>query len=204
LGPLAPEAVAALVRRRLAHLDPGHDLAAAVAERSGGLALHVSALLDLLRRCTTSEEALRAVAEVPVAVRAVVEHQAAQLPAPALPDIPDDARPGLLAHRALGLHALGASGADADEALDDALAAALEAGDDELAVLVAIGDEPLGLSLQGDPRRLARLQRLTDRPLPPLRRLDLLAATIREVEATAHDSAPALVAQARTLADTVA
>ena len=82
LGPLAPDAVAALVRRRLAHLDPGDDLTAAVAERSGGLALHVSALLDLLRRCVTSEEALRAVVEVPGQVRAVVEHQAAQLPPP--------------------------------------------------------------------------------------------------------------------------
>ena len=334
LGPLAPDAVAALVRRRLAHLDPGDDLIAAVAERSGGLALHVSALLDLLRRCVTSEEALRAVVEVPGQVRAVVEHQAAQLPPPtrravealavlrpidlaglaavlgrrplevadalevavraglvagecdryvlrhdldadglragvppvraahlhlarlealpddadaftvlrhtegaatllplpqvatarvdagiesyrrramsealvlldaALPGVPDDARPGLLAYRALCRHALGAP--DAEEALDDALDAAVAAGDDELAVLVAIGDEPLGLSLQGDPRRLARLQRLIDRPLRPLCRLDLLAATIREAEATAHDSAPALVAEARALADTVA
>jgi hypothetical protein len=120
----------------------------------------------------------------------------------ALPAVPDDARPGLLTHRALCLHALGDAGADG--ALDDALDAALEAGDDELAVLVAIGDEPLGVSVQGDPRRLARLQRLTGRPLPPLRRLDLLAATIREAEATSHESAPALVAEARALADTVA
>jgi DNA-binding SARP family transcriptional activator len=335
LGPLAPDAVAELCRRRLAHLDPDDDLAATVAERSGGLALHVAALLDLLAGCSSRADAATAITEVPDQVRAVVEHQAAQLPAPtraavealavlhpidlvglagvmdrralevaedlevaaraglvsgehdryvlrhdldadglrasvppvraahlhlarlealdddvdvftvlrhaegatrllpaarvatarvdagaesyrrralpealalldaAVPAVPDGARPRLLAHRALCLHALGAADTDADGALDDALAAALEAGDDELAVLVAIGDEPLGLSLQGDPRRLARLRRLDGRPLDPRRRLELLAATIRESGAAGED-VEELVGQARALADTVA
>ncbi|MCD2196169.1 AAA family ATPase [Actinomycetospora endophytica] len=337
IGPLAPDAVATLVRRRLAALVPDDDLVAAVVERSGGLALHVTALLDLLGRCTTRHQAARAITEVPEQVRAVVGHQAAQLPdstrcavealavlrpidltglaavlgrralevsedlevaaraglvvgerdryvlrhdldadglragvAPvraahlhlarldaldgdadvftvlrhsegatsllpaarvatarvaagaesyrrralpealalldaALPAVPDDARARLLAHRALCLSALGvADGEDADEALDEALAVAMAAGDDELAVQVAIGDEPLGLSVQGDPRRYARLCRLLDRRLPPARRLDLLVATVREAEATAQDAAPALIGEARALADRIA
>ncbi|NMO90340.1 ATP-binding protein [Actinomycetospora sp. TBRC 11914] len=288
VGPLAADAVATLVRRRLAALDPDDSLAGAVAERSGGLALHVTALLDLLSRCSTRDEAARAITHVPDQVRAVVEHQAAQLPAAtgravealavlrpidlvglatvldrrpldiaddldvaaraglvtgtdnayalrhdldadglragvppvraahlhlarlerldetadvftvlrhtegaatlvpseqlararvaagiesyrrralpealalfesALPAAPSADRPRLLAHRALCLEATG--GTDhPDDALDDALAAAVTAGDFDLAVLVAIGDEPLGLSLQGDLRRLARL-----------------------------------------------
>ncbi|GAA4874825.1 hypothetical protein GCM10023203_26050 [Actinomycetospora straminea] len=344
VGPLAPEAVAVLVRRRLAHLHPDDDLVAAVVHRSGGLALHVTALLDLLARTTTLDEARHAVTAVPDQVRAVVGHQAAQLPdaarralealavlhpveladladvlgrrpldvaddlevaaraglvagegdryvlrhdldadvlragvppvraahlhlarlealgddadaftvlrhtegaasllAPArraaaqvdagvasyrrraLPEalaLFDEALPGaeggarvrLLGHRALCRSAvrgtdddLGAAPVeDLDDALDGALDAALAAGDDELAALVAIGDEPLGLSVQGDPRRHARLHRLLDRPLAPRLRLDLLVATVREASATAQDDAPALVAEARALADALA
>lgn len=344
VGPLAPAAVAVLVRRRLAHLRPDDDLAAAVAHRSGGLALHVSALLDLLGRCTTLEEARDAVTAVPDQVRAVVGHQAAQLPdatrralealavlhpidladladvlgrrpldvaddlevaaraglvagegdryvlrhdldadglragvppvraahlhlarlealdddadaftvlrhtegaasllAPtrraaaqvdagvasyrrralpealalfeeALPAAAAGARARLLGHRALCRSAVRGTDEDVgtapvedlDDALDDALDAALTAGDDELAALVAIGDEPLGLSVRGDPRRHARLHRLLDRPLAPRLRLDLLVATVREASATAQDDAPALVAEARALADTLA
>ena len=313
LGPLAPDAVAALVRRRLAHLDPGDDLTAAVADRSGGLALHVSALLDLLRRCVTSEEALRAVVEVPGQVRAVVEHQAAQLPpptrravealavlrpidlaglaavlgrrplevadalevavragprrggvrplraaprprrrrpagrrapgarrAPAPRPARGPARRGRRVHRApphrgrrdaaagtaggdgaggrrdrvvpapgdargAGAARRGPAGVpDDDRARPARVPRALpvgardrpgvrrrprrgrstrpsRAGDDELAVLVAVGDEPLGLSVQGEPRRLARLHRLLDRPARVrCCRLDLLAAYLRE------------------------
>ncbi|NMO90346.1 BTAD domain-containing putative transcriptional regulator [Actinomycetospora sp. TBRC 11914] len=336
VGALAPDAVATLVRRRLAALDPGDDLAAAVLDRSGGLALHVTALLDLLGRCTTRAEAAQAITEVPEQVRAVVEHQAAQLPAltrraiealavlrpidltslaavlarrpldladdlevavraglvtgegdryvlrhdldadglrdgvsrvraahlhlarldalddaadvftvlrhaegaasllpplrvatarvdagvesyrrralpeasalfeAALPAAADDVRARLLAYRALCLSALGGDADDPDDALDEALDAALAVGDDELAVLVAIGDEPLGLSVQGDPRRYGRLCRLLGRPLGPRPRFDLVVATIREAEATAQDAAPELMAEALALADDLA
>ncbi|MCD2196166.1 hypothetical protein LQ327_22595 [Actinomycetospora endophytica] len=97
------------------------------------------------------------------------------------------------------MQALNSTDPDQTPALD----AALEAGDDELAVLVAIGDEPLGLSVLGDARRLARLHRLDGRSLPPRRQLDLLAATIREAGAAREDIV-ALVEQARALADAVA
>ena len=340
VGPLTPDAVAVLVRRRLAALEPDDDLAHAVTRRSGGLALHVTALLDLLGRCAGREEALEAVDRVPDQVRAVIDHQAAQLPAAtrravealavlrpvdltglaavlgrrpldvaddlevavraglatgegdryvlrhdldadglragvppvraahlhlarlegldddadaftvlrhcegaatllapsrlaaaqveagvesyrrraipeaialfeaALPAATDRARARLLGHRALCHSAVRGTGeardAALEEALDQALDAALDAGDDELAVLVAVGDEPLGLSVQGDPRRYARLHRLLDRPLAPRLRLDLLVATVREASATARDGAPALVAEARALADAIA
>ena len=340
VGPLTPDAVAVLVRRRLAALEPDDDLAHAVTRRSGGLALHVTALLDLLGRCAGREEALEAVDRVPDQVRAVIDHQAAQLPAAtrravealavlrpvdltglaavlgrrpldvaddlevavraglatgegdryvlrhdldadglragvppvraahlhlarlegldddadaftvlrhcegaatllapsrlaaaqveagvesyrrraipeaialfdaALPAATDRARARLLGHRALCHAAVRGTGEARDgaleDALDQALDAALDAGDDELAVLVAVGDEPLGLSVQGDPRRYARLHRLLDRPLAPRLRLDLLVATVREASATARDGAPALVAEARALADAIA
>ncbi|GAA4794079.1 hypothetical protein GCM10023200_32490 [Actinomycetospora chlora] len=341
VGPLAPDAVAVLVRRRLAALAPDEALVAAVTRRSGGLALHVTALLDLLGRCSDRAEARAAVADVPDQVRAVIDLQVAQLPlatrravealavlrpidlaglaavlgrrplevaddlevaaaaglvagggdryvlrhdldadglragvsavraahlhlarlealdgradaftvlrhtdgaatllpparvaaarvdagvesyrrraipealalfAAAEPAATDATRARLVGYRALCLSARRTTGdvgpdVDLEDALDEALDAALAAGDDELAVLVAVGDEPLGLSVQGDPRRYARLHRLLDRPLGPRLRLDLLVATAREASATTQDDGAALIAEARALAERVA
>ncbi|MEJ2866500.1 BTAD domain-containing putative transcriptional regulator [Actinomycetospora sp. OC33-EN08] len=111
---------------------------------------------------------------------------------------PDELVPTLVVHRALCRSALGER--PSDDELDAAVDLALAAGEDELALLVAVGDEPLGLVVDGDPRRSARLQRLLDRPLRPRHRLDLLAAYIREESATARRGVPALIAEAREIA----
>ncbi|MCD2196164.1 bacterial transcriptional activator domain-containing protein [Actinomycetospora endophytica] len=65
LGPLSPEAVALLVRRRLAHLQPDDALVSAVVERSGGLARHVAEVIDVLGRHGTREGAVEAITGEP-------------------------------------------------------------------------------------------------------------------------------------------
>jgi DNA-binding SARP family transcriptional activator len=64
LGPLTPEAVAVLVRRRVPHLEPDDGLVTAVVERSGGMARHVTALLDQLDPCSTRDEAAQAITDL--------------------------------------------------------------------------------------------------------------------------------------------
>ncbi|MDL5158958.1 BTAD domain-containing putative transcriptional regulator [Actinomycetospora termitidis] len=119
-----------------------------------------------------------------------------------VPDLPDDVRPLQLVHRALSLAGLHDDASDeAADALDRGLEAALIAGDAALATLAAIGDEPLGFEIGGDARRLARLRRVEPATLPPRRRLDLIAALGREADAIGSDEVPALVAQARRIAD---
>ncbi|WP_433802879.1 AAA family ATPase [Actinomycetospora sp. CA-084318] len=112
-------------------------------------------------------------------------------------------RAALLVHRALCLSVLGSADEVPDDALDDALDAAL-GEDDELALLAAMGDEPLGLAIDGDLRRLARLRRLAERPLPPRLRLELLTGLIREEGATGERPAEPAIEEALRLADVVA
>ncbi|MCD2187885.1 AAA family ATPase [Actinomycetospora soli] len=116
-------------------------------------------------------------------------------------------RASLLVHRALCLSVLGSAEEAPDDALDDALDAALAEDDGdsaELAVLAAIGDEPLGVAIDGDVRRLARLRRLADRALPPRLRLELLTGLIREEGATGGNPEEPLIEEALGLADVVA
>ena len=77
----------------------------------------------------------------------------------AAPALPGD--PVLVVHRGLVLAALGRL-AEADEVLDEAVATALASTGTDPALLVraAVGDEPLGKTVSGDPRRLARLHRV--------------------------------------------
>lgn len=113
-----------------------------------------------------------------------------------------DGDPALAVHRGLILAALGRP-EEADDLLDAALDALPVTEDaDHLAVLAAVGDEPLGTVIDGDPRRLRRLRRVADRPLAPRRRLELLAALIREEGA--HGAVVAgLLEEATALADAV-
>ena len=69
--------------------------------------------------------------------------------------------PVLVVHRGLVLAALGRL-EEADEVLDEAVATALglDGTDPALLVRAAVGDEPLGKTVSGDPRRLARLHRV--------------------------------------------
>lgn len=113
-----------------------------------------------------------------------------------------DGDPALAVHRGLTLAALGRP-EEADDLFDAALDALPVTEDaDHLAVLAAVGDEPLGTVIDGDPRRLRRLRRVADRPLAPRRRLELLAALIREEGA--HGAVVAgLLEEATALADAV-
>ena len=117
-----------------------------------------------------------------------------------------DLIPSLVVHRALCLsaHRETEDARDPDDELDAAVEVALAADEDELALRAAVGDEPIGLVIDGDPRRAARLRRLLDRPLPPRLRLDLLVGHTREEAARAADTVPELMAEARALGSVVA
>ena len=110
--------------------------------------------------------------------------------------------PVLVVHRGLVLAALGRFD-EADVVLDDAVSRALasRSPDPVLVVRAAVGDEPLGRSVSGDPRRLARLHRVRDLVLPPEARFELLVALLRE-ESLVGTPRPALLAEMRRLADT--
>ncbi|MFC5061619.1 BTAD domain-containing putative transcriptional regulator [Actinomycetospora atypica] len=339
LGPLPAHAVASLTRSRLAHLHPDDEFVGLVQARTHGHALHVAALLDVLRPARSLDDARSAIGTVPPQVLALIAHQVERLPEPtrsalealavlaplsltALADVlgrrplqladdldpaarggfvaPEtdrfvlrheldadalrarvpavraahlhrarletggiddafvelrhcegavavleadrvaDARvragvesyrrralaealvlfdaaeaaspdlvPALVVHRALCLGALAGmrrddrDPRDPDDELDAAVDMALAAGEDELALRAAVGDEPLGLAIDGDPRRADRLRRLLDRPLSPRQRLELLAAYIREVGASAGPTVPELMAEARAVAPAV-
>lgn len=114
---------------------------------------------------------------------------------------PDVALP---VHRGLVLGALGRL-EEADDVLDAAIAGLDGEADPDpraadLLVLAAIGDEPLGKSVTGDPRRLARLHRVERRALPPAARFELLASVVRE-ESLGGNARPDAVAEMRALAD---
>ena len=107
-------------------------------------------------------------------------------------------------YRGLVLGALGRL-EESDDVLDPALDALLPVdGPDETAaallVLAAVGDEPLGRSVIGDPRRLARLRRVEPLALPPGARFELLASVVRE-ESLSGTARPDAVAEMRELAD---
>ncbi|MDL5159045.1 BTAD domain-containing putative transcriptional regulator [Actinomycetospora termitidis] len=108
----------------------------------------------------------------------------------------------VLVHRGLVLGALGRLD-EADVVLDDAVSRALASRDPDPVLLVraAVGDEPLGRSVRGDPRRLARLHRTRHLALPPDSRFELLVALLRE-ESLIGTPRPALLAEMRRLAET--
>ncbi len=336
---LDADAVTRVATPRLAHLGarPASDLAALVAERSGGHPLHAAALLDVLAAQPDEGAALLVARRVPDRLRAMLQQQVARLPATARAvlealvvlapidlvglagvldrrplDLADDLRPAVDAGFAVALpdrivlrhdlmadavhdavpaahrtqmhharlmqlesvpdavdpfvrlrHAVGAAalipaaelararldagiaaygrralaealalldaaaselgpdpvvevyrglvlGAlgrleDSDAVLDVALDALLpvDGPDDGIAtllVLAAVGDEPLGRSVIGDPRRLARLRRVERLELPPGARFELLASVVRE-ESLSGAARPDAVAEMRALAE---
>ncbi len=117
----------------------------------------------------------------------------------AAPVLLDD--PVLVVHRGLVLAALGRL-EEADEVLDAAVATALasDTTDPALVVRAAVGDEPLGKTVSGDPRRLARLHRVEALAVGPEARFELLVALLRE-ESLVGTPRPALVAEMRRLAE---
>ncbi|HEY2192778.1 MAG TPA: BTAD domain-containing putative transcriptional regulator [Actinomycetospora sp.] len=118
----------------------------------------------------------------------------------AAPALPGD--PIAVVHRGLVLAALGRLD-EADVVLDAAVTTALaaETVDSVLAVRAAVGDEPLGRSISGDPRRLARLHRVKHAVVGDEPRFELLVAMLRE-ESLVGTPQPALVAEMRRLAET--
>jgi DNA-binding SARP family transcriptional activator/RecA/RadA recombinase len=104
-------------------------------------------------------------------------------------------------HLGLALAALGRA-ADADDVLDSVVDRVDEHPD--LAVVAAVGDEPLGLSARGDPRRLARLERVAAATAGrwSRRRLDVLGSLVLE-ETLVHGEVvtPGALDELRRLAD---